>query len=147
MKTLFVIGALGFTAFVGCVGISVGRRQPPPEQPVVVSSTPLSAAEAATIAEIRAASGLTFDNQKLESLKQIAQRRDLSAVTQVHLVNSAYCCLTFDNQKVDLLRTIISHPGFGDAARHAIVSQLDKLSFDSHREEILRLINQRVSRS
>lgn len=146
MKILLLVGALSFMAFVGCIGISVGKRPPSPE-PIVVSGGPLGSADAATIAEIHAAASLTFDNQKLESLKQIARRRDLSAVAQVHLVSSAYRCLTFDNQKVDLLRTIISHPAFSDAARSAIVTRLDQLSFDSHREEILRLINQRISRS
>lgn len=146
MKTLLLLGALALTAFAGCVGITVGRRQPPPE-PIVVSGAPLSVADAATLAEIRAASQLSFDNQKLESLKRMAERRELPPVAQVQLVHSAYCCLAFDNHKMELLRTIIAHPGFTDATRHAIVSQLDKLSFDNHREEILRLINQRLSRS
>jgi hypothetical protein len=140
MKTLFVLGAVAVLLLTGCVGVVIGRQSPPP-----APTMPLNAADAATVAEIDAAARLTFDNQKLESLKQIAQRRELSPVAQLSLVDAGYSCLTFDNQKVDLLRAIIANPGFGDSARHAVVSQLNNLSFDNHRQEILRLINQRVS--
>jgi hypothetical protein len=139
MKTLCILGAVAVTVLTGCVGIAIGRRGVPP--PPAVEST----AAAATIAEIDAAARLSFDNQKLQCLKQIAQRRELPPVAQVHLVNVGYSCLAFDNQKVDLLRAVIANPDFSDSARHAVVSQLDKLSFDNQQAEILRLINQRVS--
>ena len=49
----------------------------------------------------------------------------------------------FDNQKMDVLRTLIRNPAFSNAAKQNILVNLNKLSFDNQRAEILRLINDR----
>ena len=106
---------------------------------------PLTPGDAATLAEIDAAARLNFDSAKKEALTQVAQRPGLSPAAQVHLVNVSYRCFSTDHSKVELLRTLIDNPGFSDAARQAIVAQLDHLSFDTHKQAILRRLNERLS--
>jgi hypothetical protein len=108
---------------------------------------PMTPAEAATIAEIDASARLSFDSARRESLMRVAQRPELTPTVQVHLINVAYRSLSFESAKLEVLRAIIANPGFTDAARQAIVSQLNHLSHDSHKQEILRHLNQRVSSS
>ncbi len=153
MKTfysLLLVGAL--IPLTGCINLTFGRRSPPappPPPPAVVmpAPSPLAPADAATVAEIDASARLSFEAAKKESLSQIARRPGLSPTAQVHLVNVAYRTLSFDSSKVELLRTLIANPAFSDAARQAIVTQLDHLSFDSHKQEILRQLNQRLTSS
>jgi hypothetical protein len=96
------------------------------------------------MAEIDAAAKLSFDNARKDSLTQIAQRANLTPFVQVHLVNVTYRCLSFENAKVELFHTLIANPGFSDAARQAIVTQLNRLSFDAHKQAILRQLNERA---
>lgn len=99
------------------------------------------------MAEIDAAARLSFESARKDALIQLAQRPALSPAVQVHLINITYRALSFDNNKVELLRAVIANPAFCDAARQAIVTQLDHISFDSNRQEILRRLNQRVTNS
>ena len=152
-KVLHLLIVAGVLPLTGCINLSFGGRRPPPPQPapqIVVPSiptAPMGPSESATIAEIDAAARLSFDAGRKESLSQVAERPGLSPVVQVHLVNVAYRALSFDSAKVELLRRLIANPAFSDAARQAIVTQLNHLSFDSNRQEILRQLNQRVSNS
>lgn len=130
-------------ALTGCVvAIGSGSRSPdrggPP--PVVVTDS----ADAATIAEIDAAARLNMDNSRTAALASIAERPGLSAPVQVHLVNVTYRTLSFDNNKTLVLTKVIARSDFGDATRHAIVSQLGKLKFDNHQQHILEQINARL---
>ena len=144
-RMLLVIGLATMTASItGCV-VSIGsgthtRSSPPP--PVVVTDSP----EAATIAEIDAASKLNLDSSRLQALTQIAERPSLGQAAQVHLVNVAFRNLNFDSSKVLLLSKVITRQDFGDATRHAIVSQLDQLSFESSKQTVLGQINERMVR-
>jgi len=136
------------TSLVGCV-ISIGGRsqssppEPPPPPPVVVTDPE----QAATIAEIDAASRFSMDSARTQALAQIAERPVLSPTVQVHLINTAYRCLSFDSSKVQVLEKLIGRADFSDATRHAIVSQLHRLSFESSRQQLLNQINQRVTQS
>ncbi len=147
MKPSSNVVALGMlsAALAGCVDLNIASRRSP-NSPVVVWAPPvLDTADAATIAEIDAAARLSFDSAQLPSLKQIAERDRLSPAVQVHLVNVGYRCLNFEKSKVALLRVMIANRSFCDATRHAIVTQLGSLSFDSNKQAILREINQRLS--
>ena len=62
----------------------------------------------------------------------------------MHLVNVTYRSLRLDDTKTSLLAKIIARADFCDATRHAIVSQLGKLSSDSNRQLILQQINERL---
>lgn len=150
MKT----SVLGFLAALGLVGLGAGcvvsvggRSTPPPELPPSAPPPPVvtpDPGDNATIAEINAAGRLSFDAGRTEALVTIAQRPGLSPRAQVHLVNVAYTCLSFDDAKLAVLRALIAGPNFGDPARHAIVTQLNRLSFDANRQAILRDINERM---
>ncbi len=134
----------------GCLDISIGSRRPapapipppemPPPAPIVTNP-----ADAATLAEIDAAGRLDFDSSRVQALTQIAERSGLAPAPQVHLVNTAYRCLGFDSSKAAVLQKLIANPAFCDAARQAIVSQLNRLSFDSSRQAILNDVNKRVT--
>jgi hypothetical protein len=131
-------------AFSGCV-VSVGSRvqaPPPPPPPTVIVGDP---GQAATIAEIDAAAQLNMDSSRNHALAQIAERPNLDVPVQVHLINTAYRCLSFESAKVQVLQKMIARPDFCDATRHAIVSQLGRLSFESNKQDLLNRINQRVS--
>ena len=128
----------------GCINLSFGSRRPPAAPPIVVPTPPLSPADAATLAEIDAAARLNFSNARKDALRQIAARPNLSPAVQVHLVNVVYQSLTFDTAKVELLNALIGNPSFSDAARQAIVTQLNRLSFETNKQAILRQLNDRA---
>ncbi|MGD0538993.1 MAG: hypothetical protein ABSC03_15265 [Verrucomicrobiota bacterium] len=143
---LFFAAALGLS--LGCVDISIGSHRsapPPPPVPAPMPPPVTNADDAATVAEVDAASRLSFDAGRLETLCAIAQRPGLSPAVQVHLINVGYRCLNFDSSKQVLLQKIIANPAFGSAARQAVVSQLNCLAFDSTRQAILHEVNQRQS--
>jgi hypothetical protein len=128
------------TILTGCViAIGTGKETTSPPAVVVTDS-----ADAATIAEIDAAAKLNLDNGRTHALTQIAERDSLATPVQVHLVNVTYRCLDFDNNKTHVLAKIVARKDFCDATRHAIVSQLHKLSFDNNRQHILHQINERM---
>lgn len=134
----------------GCV-VSVGSRvqaPPPPPTfpppPTVVVSDP---GQAATIAEIDAAGHFNMDSSRTQALGQIAERPNLAPPVQVHLINTAYRCLQFDSSKVAILQKMIARPDFGDATRHAVVTQLGRLGFESSKQDLLNQINQRLAQT
>ena len=132
----------------GCV-VAIGGKhesspQPPPPPPAVVVT---DSTDAATMAEIDAARRLDFDNARTEALSHIAERKALAVPVQVHLINVTYRNLDFENNKVLLLGKMIARPDFCDATRHAVVSQLNKLSFDNNRQALLQQINERLKAS
>jgi len=110
----------------------------PPEVAVTDS------ADAAAIAEIDAVAKLNIDNDRAHALGQIADRGALAAPVQVHLVNVTYRSLKLDDTRTGMLVKIIARADFCDATRHAIVSQLGKLSSDANRQLILQQINERL---
>lgn len=129
----------------GCVGISIGNRASNPRTPPPAPLPVAGASDAATMAEIDAATKLKMDSDRLGALLQIATRPDLSPASQVHLVNCAYRGLSFDSSKVQLLRALIKNPAFGDSTRHAIVTQLEYLPMESSRRSILDDISRRMA--
>lgn len=138
----------GLVGVSGCV-VSVGSRvQSPPPPPTfsppltVVVSDP---GQAATIAEIDAGAQLNMDSSRTHTLAQIADRPNLDTPVQVHLINTAYRCLSFESSKVQVLQKMIARPDFCDATRHAIVSQLGQLGFESSKQDLLNRINQRMA--
>ena len=145
-QALNLLGLLGISlGLTGCVvTIGSGSHSSPAPQPTIVVT---DSADAATVAEIDAASQLNFDNARAHALTQIAERGALSAPVQVYLINVAYRSLDFENNKVFVLGKVIDRPDFCDATRQAIVSQLNKLSFDNNRQFILQRINERLKTS
>ena len=145
LSGLLLIG-LGLS---GCVVAIGGKHEnsppsPPPPAPAVVVT---DSADAATMAEIDAARQLNFDNARTDALARIAERNVLGVPVQVYLINVTYRSLDFENSKVHVLGKMIARPDFCDATRHAIVSQLNKLSFDSNRQALLQQINERLKTS
>lgn len=146
-RTLFPLGfVVVASGLVGCV-VSIGGRtqsSPPPPTPLppVVVTDP---AQAATIGEIDAAAQLNMDSARSHALSQLAERPALSPAVQVHLINVTYRCLSFENSKVQVLQKMIARPDFSDATRHAIVSQLGQLGFESNKQDLLNQINQRLT--
>ena len=130
--------------FAGCVGVSIGNKssKDTPSAPavVVVASDP---GDQATLAEINAAAGLTFENARTDALRTIAQRSSLTPACQVQLANQAFKRLDMDNDKVGVLVTLIHNPAFSPPAKQTIMAQLNKLSFDKDRQTILQAVNER----
>lgn len=149
LQRLFLnVGLLSVAVVLsGCV-VSVGSRvqspPPPPPPPTVVVGDP---GQAATIAEIDAAAHFNMDSSRTHALGQIAERPNLAPPVQVHLINTAYHRLQFDSSKVQILQKMIARPDFCDATRHAIVSQLGRLGFESSKQDLLNRINQRVAQA
>lgn len=150
MKTVnfLALALLSLMLNTGCV-VSIGGRShahvpppPPPAPPPVVVTNPT---DAATVAEIDAAARLNMDSARTQALSQIAGRPSLGVPVQVHLINVTYRCLNFESSKMQVLQQIIARPDFCDGTRHAIVSQLNTLSFDSNRQAILGQINSRMA--
>lgn len=141
-----IVATLAFSGCVVSVGSRVGSTPPPPVvlPPTVVVSDP---GQAATIAEIDAAAQLNVDSSRTRTLGQIAERPNLAPPVQVHLINTTYRCLSFESSKVQILQKLIARPDFCDATRHAIVSQLGQLGFESNKQDLLNRINQRMAQA
>lgn len=135
-----LVCAFGMSGCVISVGSKVNTQPPPP--PAVLVTDP---GDAATIAEIDAAARLNLDSSKTQALSQIADRPNVPPPVQVHLINTAYRCLNMESSKVQVLQKMIARPDFGDATRHAIVSQLGLLGFESNKQDLLNRINQRLA--
>jgi hypothetical protein len=134
--------ALTSTVFVGCV-IAVGNKNAkdtPQPAMVVVASEP---GDQATLAEINAAAGLSFENARTDALRAIAQRPNLTPACQVQLANQVFKKLDFDNDKVAVLVPLVHNPAFSPPAKQTIMAQLNKLSFDKDRQAVLQAVNER----
>lgn len=132
----------------GCV-VSIGgheksrpREEAPKPSPVVI--VPGNTEDSATLAEIDAIAGLSFDNAKRDGFQAVAVRAGISPGVQVHLVNTALRALSFDNNKVDVLQHLIQNPSFSPSAKEAIFRQLDHLSFDSNKTAVMHAIQERT---
>lgn len=149
MKTAIKSLLLGISVIVfgasltGCI-VSIGGSLHGSDHDAPATVAVTDSAEAATIAEIDAVAKLKVDDDRTHALTQIAGRGPLAAPVQVHLVNVTYRSLSTDNNKTHVLTKVIARADFSDAARHAIVSQLSKLSLDANRQLILQRINDRL---
>jgi hypothetical protein len=136
MKTLIqalVLVSLGFV-LTGCVIVS--------EEDTPVVTRPPSP-EAATLAEIDAAGKLSFDNSRGDALKSIARRPTLSPNAQVYLVETVFRRLSFENSRMSVFKTLIENEAFSNAAKQRLLGNISKLSFDSDRAALLRMISER----
>ena len=130
-------------AFSGCI-VSIGGSLHGSDHDAPGTVAVTDSADAATVAEIDAVAKLKVDDDRTHALAQIAERGPLAAPVQVHLVNVTYRSLGIDNNKTHVLTKVIARADFSDAARHAIVSQLSKLSSDTNRQFVLQQINERL---
>lgn len=142
-----VIAAVSLLAISGC-SISLGGgesrpRQEVPKPPPPVVVLPGSSEDSATLAEIDAAAGLSFEGNRSETLKKVATRPAISPAVQVHLANTALRQLSFDGNKVEVLLALVANPSFSPAAKEAILRQLNLLSFDGSRTQVLSAIQAR----
>lgn len=142
LRAGLLVCAIGLSGCVVSVGSRVQAPPSPPPPPTIVVSDP---GQAATIAEIDAAAHFNMDSSRTQALGQIAERPNLAPPVQVHLINTTYRCLQFDSSKVAILQKIIARPDFCDATRHAIVTQLGRLGFESSKQALLNQINQRLA--
>ncbi len=103
----------------------------------------LSASDAIACAEIDAAGKLNFDSSQVTALKRIAQRTELSSISQAHLVSVTFHQLRFSSSQMMVLQSLINNPSFANAAKQGILANLSRMSFDSDRLTLLRMINDR----
>lgn len=152
MKTMIrLVAALGMAVLLsGCVvSIGGGTRSrdevpKPPPPPVVV---PSNTDDAAVMAEIDAATKLSFEAGKLSALKNVASRSGITPPVQVHLVNVGLRTFGFEASKVDLLMTLIANPALAPVARESILRQIDRLDFEASRNQVIQAIQQRSAGS
>jgi hypothetical protein len=97
----------------------------------------------ATIAEIDAATGLSFENNRVSVYDQIASRPSLSPEAQVHLVEAIFRHLSFENNRLTLLLKLTANPSFSPAGKEAILKRLNNLSFENNRQAVLQAMGQR----
>lgn len=137
LKPVLVLFALSLS---GCqIDIRLGdSRNPKPADTIVVVP-----ADKATIAEIDAVMKLDFDHSRTAALRAIAKRQNLSDQAQVHLVNRTMKGIAFDNMKLEILQSLVANPAFSNAAEQALLNQLDALTFENFKTEMLRAINKR----
>ncbi len=147
-RTFLSLGLLTLAAtLMGCVVSIGGRSQTSPPPPAPMPPPPIvvgDPSQAATVGEIDAAAQLNFDSTRTQVLSQLAERPGLTPPVQVHLVNTAYRSLSFESSKVQVLQKMIARPDFCDPARHAIVSQLGRLTHESSKQDLLNRINERL---
>ena len=140
MKNILLAIGLCFTgiALAGCIVVGVDHSSPP--QTVAV---PYTTADSVAFAEIDAAGNLDFENARVSALVPIASRTNLTAGSQVHLVDTTMKRLDFDNDKITVLKTLISNQAFCNPAKQTILTSLGKLNFDNDRAGLLASINER----
>lgn len=130
-----------FTVFVlvlsGCV-ITVGGGGDSPQ-----GRHPRRGSDAATLAEIDAASDLTFNDEKEKTFIGIASRPYLSGEAQGYLVQKAMQSLVFDDSKRDVLLALVNNPTFVAEGKQAVLENLDALTFESSKTKVLEAINRR----
>lgn len=142
---------LGLAGVTGCVvsvgsesGESVaGRHEVPKPPPVVV--LPGNSEDSAVMAEIDAAGKLSFDNGKGTALRNVAVRPSLTPAAQVHLVGTTLRVMSFDAGKVSVLLALIENPAFSPAAKESIFRQLERLSFDASRSQVMDAIQRKTA--
>ncbi|MHC4543442.1 MAG: hypothetical protein ACYTDW_00630 [Planctomycetota bacterium] len=135
LNPVMILAAIWFT---GCTVVVHEQKRHPPHEPHV-SRVPADG----TIEEINAVGKLSFEPHRRDAYKRIAKRPELSDAAQEHLVNAVFDNLSFEPMKRDVLMALISNPCFSPAGRQAILSQLDRLSFESTKTEILEAISRR----
>ena len=134
LNSVMILAAIWFT---GCT-VVVHEEKRHPRKPDVIC-VPVDG----VIEEIDAVGKLTFDPHRRDAYMRIARRPGLHDEAQAHLVSAVFDNLSFEPMKRDVLLAIISNPNFGPAGRQAILSQLDRLSFESYKTEILEAISRR----
>ena len=146
MKRLYPLTLLAMLGMVsGCV-VSIGGPTTKTQREVVTKEVvvvPAGTEDSATLAEIDAASQLTFDPSRAEALKKVAARANISSAVQVHLVNTALKRITFEPGKVEVLQALIANPAFSVAAKECILKQLNQLSFEPNKTALLDAIQRR----
>jgi len=148
MKTALRAASLVLASviFAGCVvsiggdGGGRGRHEVPP--PVVV---PPTREDAAVFAEIDAARKLSFESGKLELLRNVAGRPELSPAAQVHVVNTALQTLSFESSRLEVVRVLVANPGFSSAARESLFRQLNRFELEASRNEVVQLLQHKPS--
>ncbi len=134
LNPVMILAAIWFT---GCTVVVHEQRRHPHEPHV--SRVPADG----TIEEINAVGKLSFDPHRRDAYMRIAKRPELSDAAQVHLVKAVFKNLSFEHFKRDVLMALISNPCFSPAGRQAILTQLDRLSFEPTKTEILEAISRR----
>ena len=141
-----VLAAL-FWVVVGTLFYRTSRVQSFPTQAVSVQPAPPTvitmAADRSTVAEIDAASRLSFEQNRVPIFVQIASRPTLSSEAQVHLVKAIFQHVSFENERLTPLLKLIANPAFSPAAKEAILNQLNGLAFEENRRTILEAIGKR----
>ena len=134
LNPVMILAALWLT---GCT-VVVHEHKRHPHEPHV-SRVPADG----TIEEINAVGKLSFEPHRRDAYKRIAKRPGLSDAAQEHLVSAVFDNLSFEPFQRDVLMALISNPCFSPAGRQAILSQLDRLSFEPTKTEILEAISRR----
>lgn len=136
-KSLLVVGLfVSAVCLAGCLVIVSEETRGQDGQPVCAPADE-------TIAEIDAVSKLSFDSDRKQGYKRIAERAELSADAQVYLVEAVFEKLSFDNAKEEVILTLIENPSFCSAAERAILERLDRLAFEDNKKKILKAISER----
>jgi hypothetical protein len=134
LNSTIVLTALLLT---GCIVVVNEDKRHPPKPDVIC--VPVDG----MIEEIDAVGKLSFEPSRRDAYMRIAKRPGLSDVAQEHLVNAVFDNLSFEPFKHDVLMTLISNPCFSPAGRKAILTQLDRISFEPTKSEILEAISRR----
>jgi hypothetical protein len=134
LNSTIVLTALLLT---GCIVVVNEDKRHPPKPDVIC--VPVDG----MIEEIDAVGKLSFEPSRRDAYMRIAKRPGLSDVAQEHLVNAVFDNLSFEPFKRDVLMTLISNPCFSPAGRKAILTQLDRISFEPTKSEILEAISRR----
>src|SRR5712664_2317840 len=114
MKNVLLTIGLCFAgiALTGCIVVGVERNNPPQ-----TAAFPSTTADSVTFAEIGAAAKLDFENARVSALIPIAGRTNLTAASQVYLINTSMKRLDFDNDKITVLKTLINNQAFCNPAK------------------------------
>jgi hypothetical protein len=135
LKTVMILAAIWFT---GCTVVVHKPRRHPPRKPDVIC-VPADG----VIEEINAVGKLSFEPHRRDAYMRIAKRPSLSDAAQEHLVSAVFDNLSFEPFQREVLMALISNPCFGPAGRQAILTQLDRLSFEPNKTKILEAISRR----
>jgi hypothetical protein len=118
----------------GCV---IVNKEEKVVRPAPIPSVPADPA----IRDIDTVGNLAFADNRRVTYTNIAQREDLSAEAQVHLVEATLEHLPMEDMKVTVLTTLIANPSFSSEARVAIVDRLDQLSFEENKMTVMNALS------